>query len=57
MNRMQNAQEGNHYEACKMNREITEAFCTPDGVNVKIKAEMIRRGEKSFPVFRMLCID
>lgn len=57
MNRLQNAQEGNHDAACNENREITEPFYTPDGVKVKIKAEMIRKGEVSFPVFKMLCID
>lgn len=57
MNRLQNAQEGNHDRACNMNRIITETFDTPDGVNVKVIAEIINRGDSSFPVFRMVKVE
>ena len=39
MNRMQNAQEGNHNSFCEENRIITKPFITPDGVKVQVKAE------------------
>jgi hypothetical protein len=56
MNRMQNALEANHDAACRLNGVLTDVFQTPDGVNVQIKAENIKRGKSVFPVFKMLKI-
>lgn len=57
MNRMQNAQEGNHDSFCKENRIITEPFLTPDGVKVQVKAEYTERGDRLYPEFRMIRFD
>lgn len=54
MNRMQNALESNHDNACHKNALITKPFLTPDGVKVQIKAECIQKGTMSLPRYRMI---
>lgn len=54
MNKMQNALERNHDNACLENAFITKPFLTPDGVKVQIKAECIQKGTMSFPRYRMI---
>lgn len=54
MNLMENALEANHYEAAKTNSILTEPFLTPDGLQVQIAAQMINRGSKTYPAFRIV---
>lgn len=56
MNRMQNALELNHENACKLNGYLTEPFLTPDGVKVQVMAEIVKRGDIMHPTFKMVRI-
>lgn len=57
MNRMQNALELNHENACSINGCLTPPFLTPDGVKVQIIAEIVKRGDIMHPVFRMVRVE
>lgn len=54
MNKLQNCLEENHIAAASKNTAITEAFLTPDGVNVQIYAETRKVGDKALPHFRIV---
>jgi hypothetical protein len=56
MNRMQNALERNHINACKKEGCLTYPFFTPDGILIQIKTEFVQRGESVHPEFRMVRI-
>ena len=54
MNRLQNVLELNHDSFARTNRPLTEPFATPEGIKVYVKGEMIDRGGKSYPEFRLV---
>lgn len=56
MNLMENALEMNHIEAAKLNGPLTDAFLTPEGANVQIFGQMIKRGSRTYPEFRIVKI-
>lgn len=57
MNKMQNAIESNHDEACKANAFLTQPFLTPDAVKVQIKGETINKRSNIIHIFSMIRIE
>lgn len=53
MNFMQNMLEKNHDIIGSTNSILTDVFTTPDGLNVKIRSEMVERCGALYPEFGM----
>lgn len=53
MNKMENELERNHDSACERNTALTDVFTTPDGVEVQVYGEMVKRGSYVIPEFSM----
>ena len=54
MNKMENELERNHDSACEKNTALTEVFTTPDGVDVQVYAQMVKRGTYIIPEFSLV---